>query len=280
MGVWMTFVVVITLISLLLTAEPQEPKNEAGRTDNKQNCYVNVEPSGLIKIGPNSGSNQTKGEQGECVFRTDVIKDYWDKALIIFTIIFSGGLVWIGFRQIVWMKRTKEVSESAAKAADKSADAAEESLRVYRPFLIVKKPDVRWPVGPPSGETPETVSVTVSNYGLGPADITGFHFEAQLFECDNVDPAVTYDESQAHITNDPIVASEGSLSLPPKWLQITKEDFALMKLGKKHLGIHGIIYYRGGPLKPYWTRFFWWYMADSRPEHTARANNPELNAHS
>src|SRR5687768_369833 len=104
MGVWLSFITILSLIGLFLIPEPRTANYSAWGAD--QNCGVYSESFGSAQAVKEIGAGQAKQEQTECIVKADGTKDYWDYALILFTILFTGGLVFIGWRQVVWMRRT------------------------------------------------------------------------------------------------------------------------------------------------------------------------------
>src|SRR5437773_11891566 len=106
MAVWLSFITVIWLIGVFLMPELKAVNYSAWGAD--QNCTVYSESFRSGQAAKQVGAGQTKQEQAECIFKADLTKDYWDYALILFTILFTGGLVFIGWRQVVWMRRTNE----------------------------------------------------------------------------------------------------------------------------------------------------------------------------
>lgn len=190
------------------------------------------------------------------------------------------GLVLFAAWQMCFVRRTTKATEVAAQAAQKSAEAVDASLHVYRPFIVIRKPTVDSTQIPQlHRRVPTAVKIKVRNYGIGPADVINYFVRAEVFDWAGDDPpAPVYSENESCHTIDSVIKPEGENELATLWFDISQNDFTAILNDRKRLAFHGIIYYRGGPEKIYWTRFFWWCIL-SVGEEIVRAKTPELNAH-
>ncbi len=101
----------------------------------------------------------------------------------VLMVVFTGGLVWVGARQARIMKTqaaiqdlTLAATETAARAATKSADAVEKSVTdLERPYILVEKIVSKIKEcmdGPlPSPERPSAI-LSLKHYGRSPALVT------------------------------------------------------------------------------------------------------------
>jgi hypothetical protein len=211
---------------------------------------------------------------------------YAPSVLVQFLLFIVGcGYTYYAWKQWGAIRVQSDIARDAADAARDSAKAADAARHVYRPFLVVDQPPkVGYSRnGPLIDLIPVNFSFQIHNYGIGPADLLRINAEAQIFAWNGKDePNPQYAvEDSFRLIESVIGAEQKSLPLEPRWFDITREEFQDMRVGTMRLSIHGIVYYRGGPEKVYWTRFFWWYLIDSaaRDVEIVRANRPEVNAH-
>lgn len=110
------------------------------------------------------------------------------------------------------------------------------------------------------------------------SNAVGALIKTEILDWAGTDPPLpTFRRDEAYQTLDPIIKAEGERQLIDLPFDISESDFIAMLNDTKRLAFHGIINYRGGPEKLYWTRFFWWYFPDG--QKVVKANTPELNAH-
>jgi hypothetical protein len=201
--------------------------------------------------------------------------------------IFTGALVCTSLKQwhvandnLIETKKAANAARDAAAASKASARAADASLHVYRPFLIVES--VSMPPNLNSSTLPVSFRINIRNAGIGPADLRQVHMEGQVFPWNGRgEPIPDYETNGGWTPIESILGAGQESTLPgafvPRWFDITPDEFREMRAGTKCLGLHGIIYYRGGPEKEYLTRFFWWYLIDgagtTQPD-IVRANRP------
>lgn len=206
-------------------------------------------------------------------------KNEWNWPAIV-AAVSTLGLVIFAPWQVCFVRRTTKATEVAAQAAQKSAEAVDASLHVYRPFIVIRKPNVDSTQIPQlRRRMPTTVKIKIRNYGIGPADIVNYFVRAEVFDWAGDDPALPiYTQNEVCHTIDSVLKPEGENELITLWFDISEGDFTAMLNDTKRLAFHGIIYYRGGPEKIYWTRFFWWCILLAG-EEIVRAKTPELNAH-
>jgi hypothetical protein len=208
--------------------------------------------------------------------------------ITVFTIISglaTAAMAWFNYQLVGVTAEMKKATGEAAEAARQNARAADASLHVYRPFLIVRSVSV----DPSTTDSmiPEKFKIEIRNDGIGPADILRVHMEGQIFPWNGRDePRPEYEPESGWTPIESIVAAGEGQTLPgqdiPRWFDVTADEFREMRGGTKRLGLHGVIFYRGGPEKEYWTRFFWWYLVDSvgsSQPNIVRANRLDVNAH-
>jgi len=178
-------------------------------------------------------------------------------------------------------KDMERATSEAAEAAKQSAQAAEAALHADRPFLLVVaiKTDI-FGLGE-FGEKNLHFALVVRNFGNGPADITDYTAEAELFDPPThvrSDPAVWYGPNKGQRINDSLIAPHETVHARLQTsLRTSREEYASAFSDDKRVGVHGRIRYRGSAKQTYETRFFWWYFVNG--DQSARALTKELNDH-
>ena len=220
------------------------------------------------------------------------IGDVADSVSAVLVAIFTFALVCTSLKQwrianenLIETRKAADAAKDAADASKASARAADASLHIYRPFLIadaiVMTPNLT------VANIPEHFQVRFRNRGIGPADILRVQMEGEVFPWNGQDePFPEYNPADGFLEVNYIVAAGKKTNIPsgntPRWFDVSPEEFNEMRAGTERLGLHGIVVYRGGPEKEYWTRFFWWYLVDSAGRNDpliVLANRPDVNAH-
>jgi hypothetical protein len=249
---WVSFFVVITILALLIIAEPQRP--------NYRNCYLTIEPSGLIKIGQKHSSNQAPREKDECIFRADVVKDGWDYVVIAFTIGTTTALVWIG-----WL--TKKVNETAATAAEQSAKIASRQTDLIfqneRAWIVVKpqRPE-SWPL-PNKGDIVFPLIFnflwSAANVGRTPAFVNKLTVSTRIRERPVANEAITYDEG---VELDGFVIPPGGDHTERYSIIMSEAQYDDIIQGQQCIAFYGHIHYEDTlETKEHITQFcaYWYY---------------------
>jgi hypothetical protein len=178
-------------------------------------------------------------------------------------------------------KDMERATSDAAEAAKQSAQAAEAALHADRPFLLVVGIKVDILGLGEFGEKNLHFALVVQNFGNGPADITDYIAEAELFDPPThvrSDPAVWYGPNDGQRINDSLIAPHETVQERLRTsLSTSREEYASAFSDDKRVGVHGRIRYRGSAKQTYETRFFWWYFVNG--DHSARALTKALNDH-
>lgn len=104
-----------------------------------------------------------------------VTKSAADYLLIIFTIVFTGGLVFVGALQVRWLKRQTRISRLGIKTNRLAVEIAQTALRADRPFLLIESPKLLYfePVSKIRADTlPISIKFIFRNCGKNPAIIS------------------------------------------------------------------------------------------------------------
>ena len=297
---------ILLTVGLTLAADPQKPNQTTKSSSYNQNRSKEIKDRPIV-LPEEGGTNQAATKKEEKILTVNEIKDKWDYALILFTILFTGGLVWIGARQIVWMRRTQEATKLAATAAIQSAEVAQLALKADRPFIILLVSDLtsydRGPEGILEGakfqvedllndSSPSTIGASgkLRNGGKGPAiieSVTGNIIKTK----DGVYPEVG-DFSDCRdfddITSTALAAGDVSeyFSSCPFELRFTKEDFDPIRRGKEKIIFYGRIEYRDIFATTYYTTFLFVYdlrferFEVGPKEHNQHTEKPQSDARS
>jgi hypothetical protein len=179
-------------------------------------------------------------------------------------------------------KDMEKATSEAAEAAKQSAQAAEASLHTDRRFLLVTT--IKTKVSD-LGEFENKnlyAYIVLRNFGNGPADITDYIAQADLFDpptSGRGDPPVWYGPDDGNRINDSLVApAEVVQDRLIATLSMSREEYDSAFTDEKRVGIHGRIRYRGASKQIYESRFFWWFFFD-QGQVVARALTKELNDH-
>lgn len=150
--------IVLSTILVMMGADPISPQQSSQGGNNIQPGANGSKIDSPIATNEKPSTDIGNDHKQQPIL-VNVEKDGWDYALIIFTILFTGGLVWVGARQIVWMKRTQDATKKAADAAAKNADTL---VRQNSPYL-------RFSTFALAAENPPVVRYILRNYGGGRA---------------------------------------------------------------------------------------------------------------
>jgi len=266
----------ISFALLLNTASSAEkptvpaPINQSKKPENKT---PEAKPP-TVSTNPNTDPKQTSAQQQSSNWHSWFWPPIWS----------SWALVVIGAIAAVVALRTLNAIKQQTGAIALTAKATDESLKVYRPFIVVLEPVIESrAMKPNEPEVPKSATIRVRNDGLGPADILGFDIQSKVFTWKDIDDDPKAEDCFASEPTGNIIGSviaKGcTIDLPPRWIDIYPTDLESMYKGNSRLGIYGILHYRGGPEKIYWTRFFYWHLVDSTPPQTVIAYTEDLNAH-
>jgi hypothetical protein len=163
------------------------------------------------------------------------------------------------------------------------------TLHVDRPFLLVTGVSCTNVVRDGRGDSAwhhYTFTITMRNFGVGPADVIGYGIWAVPFDRPTTaedEPDIQYlPKVQGEPLADSLVAS-GELA-KDRISQIgtlSDTQYQSAKMGEKWIGIHGFIRYRGASPKVYRSCFFWWCPLDRSGDPIApvRALRKDLNDH-
>ena len=189
-------------------------------------------------------------------------------------------IAWFNF-QLVGVTKEMQVATKAA------ADATKAALHVNRPFLLVTDVKCGEVVHNSDGYIPYSFTITLRNFGVGPADMVGYSAGGAPFNSPDVygqgEPTITYTSNDTPLRE---LISPGEITdklIPKVRFDLYDDMLGDIQKHKKRIGINGQIRYRGAaPEQVYWTRFFWWCFINDRGEPLAirRALRPDLNDHS
>jgi hypothetical protein len=152
---WLPLILIV--LALLLSVVRSTLQPPPGRS-------VNVEQSnrssGTVQSNPNndptatgeSDQQKTTGvEQGNDYQKAPtevklgpvaVTKDWWDVALIVFTILFTGGLVVVGSLQVAWLKQQTKISRIGLRTNRLAVKVGQQSVQISRLALLAERPYV------------------------------------------------------------------------------------------------------------------------------------------
>ena len=103
----------------------------------------------------------------------------------------------------------KAATADAAEASKQSAKAAEASLHINRPFLLVTGMSMMPPARP--DDKLHVINVIVENFGTGPADVRDYVALADLLDSPNdepfseSDPPVSHPPDEGEHLQDPLI---------------------------------------------------------------------------
>lgn len=271
----------------------QKPTADNAKSPDQQrptpNALAAPAPQRLTGIsGAAEGGRKATEEE-----RHDQREEALEHQLVCLTAILAG----IEVVTLVLFFFSMRASIKAANASGSSARAADASLHVYRPFLVTLSARVQVADLDSfqtsityTSQDPAKFWITIRNDGIGPADILGVQMRMEVFPYfsgnNEPDPQYISDEDCPVLPSILRAGSERRLinDSTPQWIEapITAEQHQEILDRKKGIGLHGRIFYRGGPDKIYCTRFFWWCLpggANSLFWEITLANRPDLNSH-
>jgi hypothetical protein len=236
-------------------------------------------PPPSISASPHPAGTPTGGAAG------DAQAGSWSARLGLLSLIISavatGFIAWFNCQLVGVTKEMEGATRDAAKAATQSAQAAEAALHADRPFLLVTAIKVDTFGLGKFGEKNLHIAVVVRNFGNGPADITDYIAETELFDPPThgrSDPPVWHGPNDGQRINDSLIAPHETVEdRLLTSLSMSREEYASAFSDDKRVGVYGRIRYRGASNQIYETRFFWWYFANG--DNSARALTKELNDH-
>src|SRR5208282_6322313 len=168
-----------------------------------------------------------------------------------FLTLFTGLLVLLN-RKLVGL--TNNLSKATAAAAK----AAEAALHVNRPFLLITNVKCGEIVRNNDGYIPYSFTITLRNFGVGPADMVGYSAGGVPYDAPDVygqrEPQITYTSNDTPLRE---LVSPGDVAenlIPKVRLDLYDDMLRDIQSGKKRIGIDGQIRYRGAaPEQIYWT---------------------------
>lgn len=167
--------------------------------------------------------------------------------------------------------------------------AMQGALEVNRPFLLVtgvscakvvpyEREDSAW--------HHHTFAITMRNFGVGPADITGYGIWSVPYNRPTTaedEPVIQYlpKVRGAPLADSLVAPGEVAKDKITEIGTLSDVQYQAAKMGEKWISIHGFIRYRGASSKEYLSSFFWWCPLDRSgdPIRPVRALRKDLNDH-
>jgi hypothetical protein len=198
----------------------------------------------------------------------------------LITAVATGAIAWYTVRLTGVTNEMKEATKAAAAAA-------EASLHIYRPFLLVTGVECA-DVKVVNGMLIHKFTIRLKNFGVGPADIVTYVAGADPHDTpigivtQIKEPDIRYVPERGNRLSDSVIGPGERVDDRIECRSVLDPAlWALLRDGTKTLAVNGIIIYRGTAPKDYETKFFWWFFvdADGRPIRSFRAFRPDLNSH-
>jgi hypothetical protein len=195
------------------------------------------------------------------------------------------------FTLMLWSvsEQQKKLMENAEAISRRSVEAAENSLDIYRPFLLVTNVAVEIRHSDFVSDADIQirhhflVNVALKNFGVSPADIIDYTAAAEPLDPpkrpDFIDPPVWY--GAAEYLYEPII---GPGEAVPDRIHtgngFTDREYQTLAIHEKRIAIYGRIHYRGASQKVFETRFYWWCtLLDPNPPQVQRCFTKKWNDH-